>query len=136
MSDKYVYDSYLINLKKDAGRFINSQKIIKKFNSTIWSGIDAVKIDSNNKVISWPTQLQGTQCAKDAKVKLFKYFLNKSKKKYLLMFEDDIYLHKDLFNDKIFEKFNKELNTFLKKTDVSILYLGISSNINPKKKIY
>ena len=50
------------------------------------------------------------------------------------MFEDDIYLHKDAYNDKIFKKFNNELNIFLKTRPVSILYLGISSHINPKKK--
>ena len=133
MKNTNLYDSYLINLQKDAGRIINSKYIIEKFNTTIFKGEDAVKLDNNNKVISWPTQIEGTQHAKLAKIKLFEHFLKNSKKEYLLMFEDDIYLHKDLYNNTIFDKFNKDLNNFLKTKPVSILYLGISSQINPKK---
>lgn len=128
-------DTYMINLEKDVGRKLNSKPVLDLFNCVIWKAHDGniITFDNNKESIKWTDVIKGTEAAKYTKIQLLNHFIKHSKQKYLLIFEDDCYLHSDLIgnNNKI-ELFNTKLNNFLLNNKVSLLYLGVSRHIKPK----
>lgn len=125
-------DKYIINLKKDVGRKLNSKPIINLFKCDVWEAHDGNNVDENN-IVSWSDIVKGTEAAKKTKIELLTYFLNKSKNKYLLILEDDCHLHIDLINNHIVTNyFNTGINKFLERTDPFMLYFGVSRHIKPK----
>ncbi len=114
---------YFINMKKDIGRYIHIKPIVDKLNGNIWEGEDPTIIDTNGYAASFADVSVGTNAAKEAKLKLFNHFLKTSKSEYLFLFEDDIIIHKDFFNNL------EKINNFMKETKPKLFYFGVSGNI-------
>lgn len=114
---------YFINMKKDIGRFVHIKPIIDKLNGIIWEGEDPTIIDINGYAASFADVSIGTNAAKEAKLKLFTHFLKNSKSEYLFLFEDDIIIHKDFFNNL------EIINNFIKDKKPKLFYFGVSGNI-------
>jgi hypothetical protein len=118
-------DIYLINLKKDDGRAKCSQNLVNIFNAKIFEGNDINLLDPNGYLREIKSKSEYTNSAKKTKKMLFEHFLNSSDKEYIIVFEDDVYLHNDLFNQTKKEKIFEQLNMFLEKSKPKLLYLGI-----------
>lgn len=118
-------DTYIINLKKDYGRYLSSQNIIKIFGGSFIEASDCNKLNDKGYVIEWKDSNIYTQSAKQTKRKILEDFYNKSDKQYITIFEDDIYLHNDLMYDKK-NKILDQLNSFVWKKSPKLLYFGIS----------
>lgn len=114
----------IINLKKDYGRYLSSQNIIKVFGGNFIEAYDCNKINKNGYLEILQNSNVYTQSAKQTKREILQNFYNKSNKDYILIFEDDIYLHNDLFTDQSII-FN-QINSFISKKKPKLLYLGIS----------
>lgn len=121
-----ICESYIINLKKDYGRLICSREIINIFDATVFEGNDCNDLDDNGYLLNIKTNVEYTQSAKLTKKLLLEHFLKTSNKKYIMVFEDDVYLHADLFDDKKRKQLFKNINEFLQKNKPQLLYLGIS----------
>lgn len=119
-------DAFIINLKKDYGRHVCSQNIIKTFNAKIFCGYDCNKINENNYLTKTEDKLIYTMSAKKSKENLLNKFLQSSNKDYLIVFEDDVYLHSDLLDDNKKLNIFTQINKFLKKNKPKLLYFGIS----------
>ncbi len=129
----YSCDSYMINLEKDIGRKLCSTKAVLLFKTKYWSGNDPNNIDTDGYVIKWKTSETYTKAAKKAKYDLFKHFLTTSVSKYLLVLEDDIYIHNGMFDQNIKNSVISKINNVLKFKEPSILYLGLSRHVTSKE---
>lgn len=118
-------DTYIINLKKDYGRYLSSQNIIKVFGGSFIEANDCNKLNDKGYVTEWKDSNIYTQSAKQTKRKILEEFYKKSDKKYITIFEDDIYLHNDLIRDKK-NNILDQLNSFVLKKSPKLLYFGIS----------
>lgn len=127
-----IFDAYIINLKKDIGRKYSCNEFINIFQAKIWYGIDANEI-KNNKVSKWATKTSATESAKKTKKDILQFFYDNSEKEYLLILEDDIFLHKDFLEKNNIDFFFNKLNYFLLNNDISLLYLGTSRHIIPNE---
>lgn len=123
-------DTYIINMKKDYGKYICSKSVVDVFNAYYVEGIDCNYLDDNGYLVYVKNMQEYTKCAKKIKKEIFEKFINNSSSKYIAIFEDDIYLHKELLNDK--KIILDQINNFLKNNDVALLYLGVSRNFPSK----
>jgi hypothetical protein len=115
-------------MKKDIGRRIWIEDIIKKTNGHIWEGEDPTELDQSGYIKSWEPHTSATWYAKLTKKKLFEHFLANSKSEYLFLFEDDISVHKNFYNN---------LNTvisFINTNKVKLLYFGVSRHVDIQSK--
>lgn len=121
-------DQYLINLKKDYGRLIFSSDIIEIFNPQIFEGNDCNydNLSSDGYLNNILESTTYTKSAKKTKKLLLEHFLNTSKKKYIVVFEDDTYLHIDMFDKSKKNNIFKQLNNFIQKKSPKLLYFGTS----------
>lgn len=119
-------DAYVINLKKDYGRNICSQNLLNVFNAKFFTGYDCNKLDDKNCLYEIQKKSVYTMSAKKSKEILLNKFLTTSKKEYLIIFEDDVYLHTDLLADEKKNHIFLQINLFLAKTKPKLLYFGIS----------
>lgn len=116
-------ETYIINLKKDYGRFLISKNIINIFKCKNIEAYDCNEIDSNGYIIKWKDSNTYTQSAKKTKRDIFSNFMKYSKEDYIIIFEDDIYLHNNLMkHNNIIE----QLNNFVKTKSPKLLYFGLS----------
>ena len=118
-------DTYIINLKKDYGRYLSSQNIIKVFGGSFIEANDCNKLNDKGYVTEWKDSNTYTQSAKQTKRKILEEFYKKSDKKYITIFEDDIYLNNDLMCNKR-NNILDQLNSFVLKKSPKLLYFGIS----------
>jgi len=119
-------ETYIINLKKDYGRYLSSQNIVEIFGGSFIEAYDCNDIDKNGYVINWKDMTIYTQSAKQTKRKILENFYNKSNKQYIVIFEDDIYLHHDLFNSDKKNIIFDQINQFLNNRSPALLYFGIT----------
>lgn len=123
-------DAYLINLKKDYGRYMSSLILVKIFNAKIIEGNDINELDSNGYLKLVKSSIDYTKSAKITKKNLLQQFLKESKKEYLLILEDDVYMHEDFIDKNKRKNMFSQLNNFVKNIKPKLLYLGISRHFN------
>lgn len=112
---------YLIHLKKDIGRLEYIKDFLQTINPTIWDGIDNRKYD-NGFFLDYKNKKKGTIGCTNACLNLLQYFYNNNKSDYIVIFEDDIILH------KYFIKYFKRVIKFIESnSDWKLIYLGTSS---------
>jgi hypothetical protein len=119
-------ESYLINLKKDYGRLLFSYDIIEIFKTKIFEGNDCNKLNDTGHLKNILKLKDYTKSAKKTKKLLFEHFLTTSSAKYIMVFEDDAYLHIDLFDNNKKLKLFARLNEFIQKNSPRLLYFGTS----------
>lgn len=119
-------ETYLINLKKDYGRLLFSSDVIDIFDPKIFEGNDCNKLNEEGYLESVLDMTSYTKSAKITKKKLLEHFLMSSDKKYIMVFEDDIYLHIDLFDCSKRKKIFQKINDFINDVSPVLLYLGTS----------
>jgi hypothetical protein len=111
-------NTYMIHLEKDLDKRTNTKEFRDKYNIQLWTGIDGTHKDS--KYATW--------CAKLTVINLLKHFMKtNTKDQYIVIFEDDVILHKD------FDKLITQVNEFINSNQVYLFYLGINTkftNIN------
>lgn len=117
-------DTYIINLKKDYGRYLNSLNTINIFGGKIITATDPNKC-IDGYINQWKPPNIYTQSAKQTKRQILSDFLTNSSNQYITIFEDDIYIHNDLYSTKKGDIFN-QLNNFISKKSPKLFYFGIS----------
>lgn len=125
-------DTYIINMKKDYGRRLCTELIAQIFNAQYFDGIDENDLDDHGNVIYWKKSCEYTRCAKKTKELILRNFLKTSKNDYVMIFEDDIYLHKNMVDKDDRFLIIDQLNNFLKEKKPGLLYLGVSGNFTSK----
>jgi hypothetical protein len=123
----------LINMKKDYGRYLYVNEIMRLFNPKIVGGNDCNIINKYGYIQEWKNKIEYTESAKKTKKQILIDFL-KSEKDYLLILEDDIYMLDELFDKDKFIIFIEKINKFLE-TNPILLYLGICNNFICNNKI-
>lgn len=130
--------TFLINLKKDFGRYICSQNVSSIFGSKVFVGYDCNKINDKGYLSNVEHKTKYTSSAKKSKELLINNFLKTSTKDYLIIFEDDVYIHVDLFNSEKRKCIFEQINSFLDTKKPKLLYFGISRHFisdNTSEKI-
>jgi hypothetical protein len=131
--DLHNCESYIINLDKDAGRKKCSGVVADVFKSKYWSATDPNVLTEDGYVVGWLPQNYYTKSAKNTKLKLLQHFMATSKAQYLIVFEDDIYLHNGLLVPEIKNVLFAKINKLLKFGDPYIVYFGVSRNVQSKQ---
>jgi GR25 family glycosyltransferase involved in LPS biosynthesis len=112
---------FIINMKKDIGRKMNISNLQILTNAVYWEGIDPSLIDADGYLLRCAEIDKATYSAKRTKLLLFENFMKTNKSKYLILFEDDIYIHNN------FSKYIGLVDEFIKKVKPMLLYLGINN---------
>lgn len=114
---------FFINMEKNIGKRYVIHDIVKKLNGTIWKGVDKSTYSREGILLKSVCQQDKTRAAKEAKLNLLHHFIKTSTSQYLILFEDDIILHKNFY-----EYFDKLL-TFANTTKFKLIYMGVSCNV-------
>lgn len=117
---------YFVNMQKDIGRKKWIDPLCQKLGGTIWNGIDVATYDDHGILIKSCDIHVATRAAKCAKIKLFEHFLLTSPHQYLILFEDDIIIHK-----KFYEYYDLAIK-FANTNDFKLIYFGVSSGLIPE----
>lgn len=120
--------TFIISMEKNVGKRTMLKKIIETINSAhdtpvdviVWNGVDKSIYDANGILLNSFGHDVKTRAAKEAKLKLFQYFLDNCQQKYLVLFEEDIILHKN------FCDYYKNVIDFANNTEFKLIYLGVS----------
>ena len=119
-------DVCIINLKKDYGRYLSAQYTKDIFGGKIIEATDCNNLNDTGHVSMWKDLNTYTQSAKQTKKQILQNFYDTSINQYILIFEDDIYLHNDLFDNHQRNNIFTQINLFIKKNIPKLLYFGIS----------
>lgn len=112
---------FFINMKKNWGKRQLIKNMVNKLSGIIIDGVDK-SIYNNDILIKKSSQEISTRAAKEAKINLLKNFINTNTSQYLVLFEDDILLHKNFY-----EYFNKTI-IFANTNKFKLIYFGVSCN--------
>lgn len=117
---------YFIHLKKDIGRYEHFKHLYNEIGGIIWDGVYNVPMDSNMILLNRLASGESTYYAKQAKINMFKHFLEHCKSDHIIVFEDDIMWDKDFVS-----KFNKIKLSLRdpKLQNWKLIYFGVSSKI-------
>lgn len=118
---------FFINMKKNVGKRTLIDNIVKKLNAMLWNGVDKSIYDQNGILLNSFGHDERTRAAKEAKINLFEYFLKNCSHDYLVLFEDDIILHK-----KFYDYFDILID-FANKKDFKLIYMGVSCNVSSEQ---
>lgn len=124
---------FFINMKKNVGKRSLIEPIVTKLGAVIWDGIDKSLYDNNGKLISLCKMEDRTRAAKEAKIELLKYFLKNCNQNYLILFEDDIILHKKFY--KYFNCLIQYANSYeqSKSNKFKLIYMGVSCYVHEQQ---
>lgn len=114
---------FFINMKKNVGKRALIRNVVDRLNAVIWDGVDKSIYDHNGILLNSFGHGERSRAAKEAKLNLFEYFLKNCKQDYLVLFEDDIILHK-----KFYDHFNTLIN-FANNRDFKLIYMGVSCSV-------
>lgn len=114
---------FFINMQKNIGKRTLIENIVNKLNGTIWEGVDKSIYDNNGILLNSFGHNERSRAAKEAKLNLFEYFLQNCSHDYLVLFEDDISIHKNFY--KYFDEVIKYANTH----PFKLIYMGVSSSV-------
>lgn len=116
--------AYFINLKKDIGKRKLLTPIMEKLGGQLYPGVDIRELDTATNIqLSWQIGFNCTRAAKQAKINLLSSLPPEIK--YLILFEDDLILHKDFY-----ENYKKVIEFADNTPNFKLIYLGVSSRLN------
>lgn len=111
---------FVISMKKNIGKRTLLRDFLEKTNSKIWDGVDPCRYSDNGILKSSPNQTVKTRAAKDAKLNLLRHFIDNESANYLILFEEDIILHKNFY-----EYFHNAVK-FANANEFKLIYMGVS----------
>jgi GR25 family glycosyltransferase involved in LPS biosynthesis len=113
-------------MTKNIGKKKIIEDVVEKLSGTIWNGVDKSIYDENGILIKKQSSEINTRAAKEAKINLLKHFLDTNKSDYLILFEDDILIHKNFY-----DYFYQTLN-FANIHKFKLIYFGVSCYVPSK----
>lgn len=112
---------FFINLKKNVGKKSVINHIASKLHATIFNGIDKSIYDKN--IMITQNRHLSTRAAKESKLSLLSHFIDTCPHNYLVLFEDDVVIHRNFF-----DLFNKTIE-FANSHTFKLIYLGVSCKV-------
>lgn len=107
-------------MEKNIGKRQIIDGITKKLNGQLWNGVDKSLYDDNGILLKSYGHDVNTRSAKEAKLLLLKHFTETSSQPYIIIFEDDIILHKNFY------EYFPEVIKFADTHPFKLLYLGVN----------
>lgn len=114
---------FFINMEKNIGKRKSIEELVTNLSGTIWNGVDNSSYDEHGILLKINGHDINTRSAKEAKLNLFNYFLSSCTQDYLVLFEDDIVVHK-----KFYEHYQQVI-TFANINKFKLIYFGVSCNV-------
>lgn len=111
---------YCVNMRKNVGKRMVMENIISRLGGQFWDGVDKSLYDERGILLNSLTHDKKTRAAKEAKLGLFEYFLENDTHNYIILFEDDIIIHRNFY-----EYFRQSIQ-FAETHNFKLIYLGVS----------
>jgi len=115
-------------MEKNIGKRTCMKKLIDNLHGSFWNGVDKSIYDENGIVLQTFDHDIKTRAAKEAKLNLLNYFLQNIHEDYLVLFEDDIVLHKDFY------QYYQNVINFANNNKFKLIYMGVSCVIPNEQK--